>query len=418
MVGNSGIVDNLLGMNRQGKPLLERQQRSDGLRQIGQHGSHIACQETAVRARIGRQLLLIKRLRAIECLLGGVAEKLIGFALERGQVVELRRMIRPCFLFNPDNLCGLPVAGIGECLRFLFVLEAFACRFAGAEQMNGIKRLGRKAGNGFFALDDHRQRRGHHAPDGKRRAIEQRIQARQVNAHQPVRLGAAERRFGQKVIFCRILQVRHSLADSAFFQRRSPEALDGLAAMAVVVNQTENQLALASGIRRADDGFDIRAVHQGVQQLKLLFRLFIGDVLPRVGQNRQICAPPTRQPKVIVFRLRQRNQMTDAPGNQIAVSFEIAVFAIGCADDSGNRQRDARLLGDNKRRVQQTPPFTFRSQRKSGRFPGRLLFMMPRRFCGKAVSMRHVHHQPLKRTVRKISHWSSSSSSSSSSRSG
>lgn len=344
MVGNPGIVDDLLGMNRQGKPLLEGKQCGDGLRQIGQHGSHIVRQKAAVRARIGCQLLFVERLRAIERLLGGVAEKLIGFALERGQVVELRRTIRPCFLFNPDNLCGLPVTGVGERLRFLLVLKAFAHRFAGAEQMNGIKRFGRKAGNGFFALDDHRQRRGHHTPDGERRAVEQRIQACQVYPHQPIRLGAAERRFVQQIVFRRVLQVRHAFANRTFFQRGNPKTLDGLAATAAVINQTENQFTLASGIRRADNGFDIRAVHQAAKQIKLLFRLFIGNVLPRIGQNRQIRAPPTRQPKVIVFRLRQRNQMTDAPGNQITVSFEITVFSFVCADDGGNRQRDARLL--------------------------------------------------------------------------
>lgn len=57
---------------------------------------------------------------------------------------RVRRMIRPCFLFNPDNLRDLPVAGVGERLRFLLVLKAFAHRFAGAEQMHGIKRPNRE----------------------------------------------------------------------------------------------------------------------------------------------------------------------------------------------------------------------------------------------------------------------------------
>lgn len=35
MVGNPGIVDDLLGMNRQGKPLLEGKQCGDGLRRLG-----------------------------------------------------------------------------------------------------------------------------------------------------------------------------------------------------------------------------------------------------------------------------------------------------------------------------------------------------------------------------------------------
>lgn len=52
-------------------------------------------------------------------------------------------MIRPCFLFNPGNLRDLPVAGVGERLRFLLVLKAFAHRFAGAEQVHGIKRPNR-----------------------------------------------------------------------------------------------------------------------------------------------------------------------------------------------------------------------------------------------------------------------------------
>ena len=53
-------------------------------------------QEPAVCTRIGQQLFLIQGLRVFQRLLGGIAEDAVGIPLERGQVIEQRRIL---FLF-------------------------------------------------------------------------------------------------------------------------------------------------------------------------------------------------------------------------------------------------------------------------------------------------------------------------------
>ena len=53
---------------------------------------HIIRDELAVRARIGQELLFVKRLDEIECLLGSEAVVAVRLALQGGQIIELRRI--------------------------------------------------------------------------------------------------------------------------------------------------------------------------------------------------------------------------------------------------------------------------------------------------------------------------------------
>lgn len=60
-------------------------------------------------------------------------------------------------------------------------------------QLYGKERGGLKVSNRRFPLHQHRQRRAHDAPRRKRPPVQQRIQARGVDANQPIRLCAAQR---------------------------------------------------------------------------------------------------------------------------------------------------------------------------------------------------------------------------------
>ena len=60
---------------------------------------------------------------------------------------------------------------------------------------------------------------------------------------------------------------------------------DRLAAAGVLGNEAKDQLALAPGVRRADNALGIRAYEQGLDGLKLLERLFVSAQLPLLGDH-------------------------------------------------------------------------------------------------------------------------------------
>ena len=90
VVGNLLVINHRAGVHGN-RNLDEWQFRSGQVYELRQSFGHVLGQETRVRPRVGDKLLLIQALRVIQRLLGGEPEKPVGFALERGEIVELRR---------------------------------------------------------------------------------------------------------------------------------------------------------------------------------------------------------------------------------------------------------------------------------------------------------------------------------------
>ena len=86
-------------------------------------------------------------------------------------------------------------------------------------------------------------------------------------------------------------------------------------------------------IRSADHALHIRAVHQLLQNAKLLFGGRRHQILPLLRQDGQICNAPLNILGIVDIRRCQFHQMTNAPAYEIAVAFKVAVFAAGCAKD-------------------------------------------------------------------------------------
>ena len=84
-------------------------------------------------------------------------------------------------------------------------------------QLYGKERRGVKVSNRRFPLHQHRQRRAHDAPRRKRPPIQQRIQARGVDANQPIRLCAAQRCPIKIIIVAHGLHPAKGLANRTFF---------------------------------------------------------------------------------------------------------------------------------------------------------------------------------------------------------
>ena len=123
-------------------------------------GFQIICEEAAVRAGIGAELLFIERLQVVEGLLGGIAEAAVGLPLERGQVVEPGRVLRFFrALHRPDRdrLTGAG-GGKGVRLRFLFELFGHGGKIAAAK-IYRVKGFRVERPDLRLPLDDERQRR-------------------------------------------------------------------------------------------------------------------------------------------------------------------------------------------------------------------------------------------------------------------
>ncbi|MPM48144.1 hypothetical protein SDC9_94867 [bioreactor metagenome] len=153
-------------------------------------------------------------MQIVQRLLGRVAEQPVGVALEGSQVVERGRLFGLFFPLHGADGCHLVLAGGGNGLgfRLCFQFVAGSGKIA-AVKVDRVKRLRLKRGNLRFPLHDKRQRRGHYAPDVQCAVVEDGKQARCVDAHQPVGLGATERGLMQVVVIPARFQIGKALTD-------------------------------------------------------------------------------------------------------------------------------------------------------------------------------------------------------------
>ena len=124
-----------------------------------------------------------------------------------------------------------------------------------------------------------------------------------------------------------------TLPDGTFFHTGQPQAGKGLFAARLLVHQPEDEFALTSGIATVHDAIHIRAVHQLLQDAKLLFGGRRHQILPLLRQDGQVCDAPLDILGIVDIGRSKFHQMTNAPAYQIAVPFKVAVFAAGCAKD-------------------------------------------------------------------------------------
>ena len=347
MVAHLFVADNLLCVNCQRQTACKWQYLRHTLDECGQPVPQIMRQESAVRSRIRRQFLFVKRLRVIERLLRRITVNSVRVPLQRGQVVELGRLLFLLPAFNLLDRRLFAMAGGSNPFRFLSRFYPSALRRKAAAELHRIKSLDLKRRNLFFPLRHHRQRRGHDAPDIELGSVEPGIQPCSVDAHQPVRLRTAQSRTIQRVVGSARLERPKPLADGTFLKRRNPEPLDGLGAARLFIHHSENQLSLAPRIRRAHHFVHIRSIQQVFQHGKLLLCPVADHALPCARHNRQILPPPLRIACIIDFRRGKLDQMPDTPAHKVVLALQISVFLLICAQYGGNALRHAGLFCKN-----------------------------------------------------------------------
>jgi hypothetical protein len=144
-----------------------------------------------------------------------------------------------------------------------------------------------------------------------------------------------------------LAQLAEALADGVGRERGDPQALERLAAAGRLVDVAEDQLALAPGVRGADDLFHLGVVEHAADRLELILGLLGDHQRPFPGEDRQVIAPPAPPFGVDLVRLRQGDQMADGPGHHIAVPLETAVSFLAGAQNAREIPGDGRLFGDD-----------------------------------------------------------------------
>ena len=284
-------------------------------------GFQIVGEKAAVRAGIGAELLFIEGLQIVKRLLGGIAEAAVGFSLEGGQVIEpgrFLRFLRALHRLDRDRLTGAG-GGKGVRLRFLFELFGHGGKIAAAK-IYRVKGFRAERPDLRLPLDDERQRGRHDAPHVEGAVVQHRKEPCGVDAHQPVRAGAAEGGLVQPVVFPSRTQLRKTLSDGLVLHGGDPKPLHGFRAARHVVDGAEDKLALAPCVAGVDDLGHVLPAHEVPQQLKLPGFVRSQGIAPACGEDGQVVIPPFCVLFIVHVRVGKLRQMPIAPAYKVAVS--------------------------------------------------------------------------------------------------
>ena len=282
---------------------------------------HVGGQIPAVRAGIGQQLLFIEGLGVVKGLLRRVSKQAVCLSLQGGEIIELRRLFL-LLLLRDGSTGGHRTLTHGRCL--------FRLRRIGELLRHRLDTVQRQAQQMIFFLVKQRDLRvtlRQHCQCGclhtahiQGAVIENGEKARGVDPHQPIRFLAAEGRLIQGFIIGAGAQIRKALPDSAVLHRGNPKTEDRLAASSHFIHQTEDQLALPSGVAGVDNGIHVRAIHQSAEIFKGVLFAGCQHITERLRQNGKIVIAPFLEILVIAARIHRGYQVPHAPGYKKAIA--------------------------------------------------------------------------------------------------
>ena len=201
-----------------------------------------------------------------------------------------------------------------------------------------------KAADLGLPVNQHFQGRRLDTAHGQGLVVEDGEKSCRVDPHQPIRLRPAKGRLIQVIIIGSRFQVGKAVFNGRILHAGNPKALKRFLAARHLVDETENQFPLASGVGGAHKAGNIGALHQRTQGVKLLFLIIGNDVLPFLRQNRQVVIAPFFETLVISPGVGKGNKVADTPAHQIAVSLHVTVLFLVRADHARNAAGDAWFL--------------------------------------------------------------------------
>ena len=218
------VIHHSLRVSAQLQSGSKRKRAADAGGQLRHFPLHVMGQEPAVCTRIGQQFFLIESLRVFQRLLGGIAEDAVGIPLERGQVIEQRRILFLFLVLDLSDHSAVPVAGLRQAAGLAQVMNAFGVpdQAVAQIQLDGVEGLRLKMLDGVLTLTEHSQGRRHNPTNGQRRPIQERIQPCCVHPDEPVGLRTAQGCLIEIVIGGLVLHNMDAFPDRAFFHGGNP----------------------------------------------------------------------------------------------------------------------------------------------------------------------------------------------------
>ena len=318
-----------------------------GLRALG---VDVVAQEGGVHARIGGQLHLVELLDEVQRHLGREAELAVAVHLQRREVVEWRRCLAALLLLHLGHFKGPSLDELEGLLALLLRGELPLRGGEGGVAVDGGQHpvgLWLEVVNLLLSVHDEGEGGGLHAADAEHLAVLSvldGVEARGVDAQQPVAHGAAQSGQVERLVFALALQLGKALADGLVGHRRDPQPLHGAADLCFLHHPALDELTLLAGVAAVDDAVGL--LEQPFDDGELLLHPLVflqpdAEAGRNHGQRRQRPGPP--RGRVVLGHL-QLAQVAEGPRHLVAVALVVAVAARRCPDDAGDVLRHAGLL--------------------------------------------------------------------------
>ena len=144
------------------------------------------------------------------------------------------------------------------------------------------------------------------------------------------------------------LHLPQPLADGVFLHGGNPEPQDGLIAARQIIDEAEDELALAPRVAGVDDLGNVGAAHEAFERFKLPGALFNDLVLPGPWDDGQVLLPPSGVAHIVTLRRGQFHQMSGAPAHQDVRPLQIAGLLLPDVQHRGNGLGNAGLFRNNQ----------------------------------------------------------------------
>ena len=171
--------------------------------------------------------------------------------------------------------------------------------------------------------------------------------ARAIDADQPISLGTADRRIGERQHVLAVAQRGKALFDGSRGHRLQPQPLNRLGAFGVTHDITEDQLAFAARVTGVDQAADIFALDELGEELEPSLGLLNRLQVKVRWNHRQVCKRPFAALDLELVRHGDFDQVADGGGQHKVVVFKVIVVLFKSAQHARDIAGHGRFLGDN-----------------------------------------------------------------------
>ena len=299
-------------------------------------------------------MILIETLHDVQSLLGRIAETAARIPLKLREVVKTGSVLLLGNLLHRGHGKDFSLELFFQFFRPFLIKGAVASALlilpapadTGGFQRQAEIFLRHKLFDLLLPSRDHRQRRRLDTAAGKLGVVFAGQGPGGVDTHEPVGLRTGCCRPVKVIILSAIPKVLEALPDGLIRHRRNPEPLDRFLAARDLQNPAGYKLSLPSRICGDDHASDVLPEKKGFHCPELLAGLRDHHQFHFVRHHRESLHLPFHIFLIVGFRVCQRHQMAQCPGDNVVPSFHSTVQFLFTVKDPGNIPGHRRFLCD------------------------------------------------------------------------